>query len=152
MQEAGHIRRSSLIRFTLQDVQGGANALSEIDFGALCRRWNLPVTARQVVRKDRYGKRRYLDVELIGPDGLVARVEVDGAVHLLVRSYWDDMFRQNEFVISGDPILRFPSVAVRFDEFVVVDQVARALGLPGPTLRRAKALVRTSAGYDLVSS
>lgn len=131
--DAGQVRRRQLLLVTLHDIEGGAAALSEIDFGRLCRRWRLPAhVVRQVVRRDRYGKRRYLDVTLTGPDGRTVRVEIDGAVHLLVRSYWEDMYRQNEFTIAGDPILRFPSVAVRIDELTVVDQVARALGLPPP--------------------
>ena len=38
-------------------------------------------------------------------------VEVDGAVHLLVRTYWDDMDRQNAFTLQGDRILRYPTMA-----------------------------------------
>jgi very-short-patch-repair endonuclease len=136
---------------TLCDVEGGAQALSEIDFNRLCRRWNLPVVVHQVVRRDRRGRRRYVDAVLRGPNGRVVRVEVDGAMHLLVRTYWDDMFRQNEFTISGEPILRYSSVAVRIDEATVVNQLSRALGLPSPLHAVANPLVRTRPGRDLVS-
>lgn len=136
LSEAGRIRRRSLLTATTHDIDGGAQALSEIDFHVLCRRWRLPAqVVRQEVRRDRFGKRRYLDVVLIGPDGRSTRIEIDGALHLLVLSYWDDMARQNELTIAGRPVLRFPSVAVRIDEERVMDQVVRALGLPAPLVR-----------------
>jgi hypothetical protein len=132
LESAGRIRFRALLDRTIDDIEGGSRALSEIDFVRMCRRWRLPVTARQQVRRDRWGRRRYLDVVLTGPSGQMVRAEIDGALHLLVRNYWDDMFRQNELTIAGSPVLRFSSVAVRIDERAVVDQLARALKLPSP--------------------
>ncbi len=54
-------------------------------------------------------------------------VEIDGAAHRAVVTYWDDMYRGNELVISGEPVLRHPSVAVRLDEARVIEQL-RVLG------------------------
>jgi hypothetical protein len=149
LQSAGRIKRGRLLTATLQDIEGGAHALSEIDFGALCRRHNLPISARQSVRVDRRGRRRYLDAELTGPDGRTVRVEIDGALHLLVRTYWDDMLRHNEFTIAGEPILRYPSVAIRIDEHTVVGQITRALGLPEPLALRP---VSVRSGHSLISN
>jgi very-short-patch-repair endonuclease len=59
------------------------------------------------------------------PDGSVVVVEVDGFVHLKPISWWDDMSRQNEIVIGGRPVLRFPSVTVRLDPDQVVGQLRR---------------------------
>jgi hypothetical protein len=126
---AGRVRHRPLLVPVIHDVEGGAHALSEIDFGRLCRRYRLPVVARQVVRRDPGGRRRYLDVTLLSADGRVVRAEVDGALHLRPMRYWSDMWRQNERVIAGEPILRFSSVAVRVDEAKVADQLARALGM-----------------------
>jgi len=53
--------------------------------------------------------------------------EVDVALHLLARQWWDDQLRQNELVIAGDMVLRFPSVVVRCEQTLVVDQLRRAL-------------------------
>jgi hypothetical protein len=122
-------------------VEGGAHPLSEIDFGRLCRRYRRPVVARQEVRRDPGGRPRYLDVTLMSADGLVVRAEVDGALHLRPTTYWNDMWRQNERVIAGEPILRFSSVAIRVDQAKVADQLARALGM-GP--RRATPCVIAS--------
>jgi hypothetical protein len=148
LASAGLVNRRRLLSLTLHDVEGGARALSEIDFCRLCRRWRLPVTAQQVVRVDRNRKRRYLDVLLMGPDGRTVRAEVDGALHLLVRTYWDDMCRQNEYTIAGQPILRFSTVAVRTEELLVADQVARALALPSPLTQE---VVRAVPGSGLLS-
>jgi hypothetical protein len=134
---AGRVRHKRILRATLDDVDGGARALSEIDFGRLCRRYGLNIEARQEVRRDPDGRRRYIDVTLRGRDGRIIRVEVDGALHLLALNYWADMNRQNERVIQGDRILRFSTVVIRLDEVKVVDQLARALGLPSPRKRAA---------------
>jgi hypothetical protein len=52
---------------------------------------------------------------------------VDGAVHLLETTYWDDMSRANELLIAGQPLLRFPTVALRLDEARAAGQIRRAL-------------------------
>lgn len=55
------VRRRRLIRTTLGDLEGGAEALSEIDFMALCRRFRLPRPDLQERRTDAEGRIRYLD-------------------------------------------------------------------------------------------
>lgn len=127
---AGKVRHRRLLRTALVDIGGGAQALSEIDFGRLCRRYGLPEPERQVVRIEPNGRRRYLDVLLRGPDGRTLVVEVDGAVHLLPERYWDDMSRDNELVIAGERRLRVPTIAIHLEPERVADQVRRALGLP----------------------
>lgn len=131
LSSAGQVRHRRLLTATLDDIAGGAQALSEIDFTRLVRRYRLPVTVeRQTMRVTKDGRRRYLDVTLRSRSGRRLHVEIDGAVHLLPRRYWDDMLRQNEMVIAGEPVLRFPSISLRLDEALVIDQVCRALGLP----------------------
>ena len=72
------------------------------------------------------GRRRYLDVEWRkGTRALAA--EVDGALHLVPQRWFDDQLRQNEIVLAGTPLLRFPSVVVRAEEALVVDQLRRGL-------------------------
>jgi hypothetical protein len=127
LEKSGPIRHRPLIRSTLDDIAGGAQALSEIDMGRLCRSEGLMVTARQAFRLDGLGRRRYLDGIITGPDGKQVAFEVDGAVHLAVLSYWDDMDRSNELVIAKVPHLRFPSLIVRTEGRRVVDQIRRAL-------------------------
>ena len=99
--------------------------MSEIDLGALCRRFALPAPIRQEVRVEKNGRRRYLDAVWIRADGRRVVVEVDGALHLAPRRWWDDQLRQNELVIAGSLVLRFPSVIVRLEQALVADQLRR---------------------------
>jgi hypothetical protein len=128
LDAATRVRHRAALLAAVVDIEGGSQALSEIDFVRLCRRYRLPPPAQQVVRRDTTGRRRYLDVTWRRADGRLVVVEVDGALHLIVRRWWDDQLRQNEIVLGADAILlRFPSIAVRTDERVVVDQLRRAL-------------------------
>jgi very-short-patch-repair endonuclease len=73
--------------------------------------------------------RRYLDAEWELPDGRVVAVEVDGALHLDPRRWADDQLRQNELVLGGIVVLRYPSVVVRLEPELVAAQLRRALDL-----------------------
>ncbi|MCU1586680.1 MAG: hypothetical protein JWN31_173 [Frankiales bacterium] len=128
LAEAGRVRHVTLLRSVLNDIEGGAQALSEVDLGRVCRRYGL-VLERQVIRLDQQGRRRYVDARVSAPGGHWVLVEVDGALHLVVSSYWADMERGNEMVISGGRVLRFPSIALRVDEQTVGNQLRRACGL-----------------------
>ncbi|MBV9822231.1 MAG: hypothetical protein JO144_08305, partial [Actinobacteria bacterium] len=89
------VRHRAMLVAATHDILGGAQALSEIDFGRLCRSHGLPAPERQAVRRDNTGRRRYLDAVWRQPDGGLLVAEVDGAVHLSPRRWWDDQFRQN---------------------------------------------------------
>jgi len=118
---AGAVRHAGILRSIVADIEGGADSLSEIDFIKLARKAGLPPPIQQSIRYDSAGRRRYLDVDF----GTFA-VEVDGGVHLRAQNYWADARRQNDLVMSGDRILRFPSYAIRVDEDVVIAQLRRA--------------------------
>lgn len=113
--------RRALYDGVVRDIEGGSHSLLEIDFVRLARRAGLPLPSRQSVRLDRSGRRRYLDADF---DKFA--VEVDGAVHLKPLTWWDDMFRQNSIVLTGKPVLRFASVAVRLEPDQVVAQLREA--------------------------
>jgi hypothetical protein len=122
------VRHRHALLCALDDIEMGAQALSEIDFVRLCRRHGLPAPVQQRVRRDRSGRRRYLDAEWLLPDGRRLVVEVDGAVHLAPQYWFDDQLRQNEVALGGALVLRYPSVIVRTEEPLVVSQLHRALG------------------------
>lgn len=128
---AGRIRHRQLMAAALADISGGAQALSEIDFGRLCHRFGLPQPIRQEVRLDSDGRRRYLDASWRRADGRLVVAEVDGALHLLPAQYWDDMARDNDLTLDGDLLLRFPVFALHVHPERVAAQVSRALGLSG---------------------
>ncbi|WBB74723.1 DUF559 domain-containing protein [Micromonospora sp. WMMD1128] len=121
-------RRRPLIRQTLHDVAGGAEALSEIDLVRLCRRHGLPVPDGQERRRDADGRQRYLDAYW---RRWRLHVEVDGAHHMDVRHWAADLRRQNRVWIEGDRILRFTAFDVRHRPADVVAQLQAALTAAG---------------------
>jgi hypothetical protein len=131
LELAGAVRHRRLLAAALADIGGGAQAVSEIDFVRFCRRNGLPRPELQAVRRDGSGRRRYLDATLRGRDGSPVRVEIDGALHLVVQTYWDDMARGNDLILGREQLLRFPSYVIYADDPVAVNQLRRALGLSG---------------------
>jgi hypothetical protein len=119
---ADRARHHRLLTQVIGDIEGGAQSFAEIDFGRLVRRAGLPPPVRQAFRYDRAGRRRWLDADLGG-----FAVEIDGAIHLRPMRYWDDMERQNDLVIvTGKPILRFSTLALRIVEETVIAQLVGA--------------------------
>jgi len=140
LKAVGRVRHAALLRSVLRDIEGGAQALSEVDFARLCARGGLELVDRQVIRRGPDGKRRYVDARVRSREtGKSVLAEVDGALHLLVSTYWEDMHRGNELVIGGDPVLRFASIAFTLEPDVVIDQLRRACGLPSLTSQPAAA-------------
>jgi hypothetical protein len=127
LDDAPRVRHRAALLHAVHDIAQGAHALSEIDLRRLCARHGLPLPIHQAVRIERSGRRRYLDAEWRLPDGRIVAVEVDGALHLRPLTWIEDQLRQNEVVIGGTPVLRFPSFAVREEDPVVVSQLARLL-------------------------
>ena len=124
----GTVSRWMLVRTTLADIAGGAQALSELDFCRLTRRFGLPEPSRQALRKDKRGRVRWLDA-CWERERVV--VEVDGLWHIDAAAWWADMHRDNELTLSGYRVLRFPAFAVRDQPEVVAAQIADALRLAG---------------------
>lgn len=125
LRVAGPIRHVAAMRDILGDIAGGGHTLAEIDLGPLAHKAGLPSPRRQRLRREAGGKVRWLDAEFDLPDGKVLAVEVDGSAHMQVESWLDDSDRQNEVVIGGQPVLRFPSITVRLNEQRVIDQLRR---------------------------
>jgi very-short-patch-repair endonuclease len=123
------LRRRLLIRATLADVVGGAEALSELDLTALLRRYRIPEPDRQASRRDQDGRRRWLDA--VWETARVI-VEVDGFWHTDAATWWADMSRDNEFTLSGYRVLRFPAFAVRTEPDRVAHQILNALSASSP--------------------
>jgi len=117
-------RHRKLILLVLADIGGGAQSLAEIDFAHLCRAAGLPVPTRQRVRRDRAGRRRYLDVEW---EEFALVVEIDGMLHMQVGRWIDDAFRGNDVTLDRRVVLRFPALAVRLHGDRVLDQVRLGL-------------------------
>jgi hypothetical protein len=129
LEPAGRVQHRKLLLAVLADIEGGAQAVSELDFLRFCRRHGLPRPQLQV-RVDTGGRRRYLDATFVRKDGRLVGVEIDGAAHLVVATYWQDMRRLNDLVIDGRRILRFASAAIHADDADAVHQLRTALHLP----------------------
>jgi hypothetical protein len=126
---ATRARHRQAMATALDDIEQGAQALSEIDFVGLCRRYRLPQPDQQTIRTDRAGRRRYLDATWKLANGRLLVVEVDGALHLNFENWCNDQLRQNDIALDGALILRFPSIVVRHEPDVVARQLRIALGL-----------------------
>lgn len=118
--------RRALLRAVCADLEGGAEALSEIRLGRIATAAGLPEPKRQAIRTDAAGRRRYLDADF----GRFA-VEIDGMPHLEVRHHAADLQRQNDLALAGERILRFSALSVRTDERSVARQLCRAQVLWG---------------------
>jgi hypothetical protein len=136
LELAGKVRFHRLLKKVLLDIEGGAQSVSEMDFIRFCARNGLPKPRHQAVRTDVKGRRRYLDAVLVGPAGEV-RVEIDGALHLVVQTYWQDMSRGNDLVIARQDQLRFPSFVIYANDPEAVAQLKAALGLSAPDRQTA---------------
>ena len=123
--------RRAMIRATLDDITGGAQALSELDFTRLVRRHRLPEPDRQAARMDSAGRRRWLDAVW---EAARIIVEVDGIHHLDAAQYWADMDRDNDFTLDGYRVLRFPAFVVRYHGDYVAGKIREALGLARPRI------------------
>ncbi len=129
LPHVGRVRHKQRMRLTLADVAGGAEALSELDVAALCRRFGLCPPRRQAVRRDSRGRRRYLDCEWDLPDGRVVVLEVDGSHHLSVGSWKADMKRERRVVATRRTVLRASADEVRFEQADVATDLL-AVGVP----------------------
>jgi hypothetical protein len=123
------LRHGRTFKLVLADIAGGAQSFAEIEVGRLCKEHGLMPPARQVVRLDKQGRRRYLDCAWVLPDGRVVALEVDGSFHAEVVAWWTDMKRERAVVIQGDTVLRCSSIELRLEPHDVMDDLRRA-GVP----------------------
>lgn len=121
-----HRRRKLLVR-VIADLIDGAQALSELDFAALCRRRGLPTPTRQFVVR-RPGGRYYLDVCW---EQWRLAVEIDGRHHESVQASIPDALRQNAVSNGGIRVLRIPLLGLRVSPDDFLDQVEFALRAAG---------------------
>lgn len=117
--------RRRLMYEVIADIEGGAQALSELDFtGLVVRRFGLPEPTRQAAKRDSRGRRRWIDAVW---ERQKVMVEIDGAQHSGPLEQWDDMERDNDFNAEGYRVLRFPAWLVRRDPAAVARAIQSAL-------------------------
>ncbi len=123
--------RRAIIKNMLDDIAGGAHALSELDFTRMLRRHRLPDPDRQAQRLDTRGRRRWLDAVW---EAARLIVEVDGIHHMEAAQYWADTDRDNDFTLRGYRVLRFPAFVVRYNPGYVAGKVRDALRKERPAM------------------
>ena len=128
LQRMTPLRRAPRFRVLLTEIEGGAGSLAEVDVTRMCRDFGLPLPTRQRRRKDRGGRVRYTDCEWDLPDGTVLVLEVDGAFHMEVEHWEDDIQRQRRLTTPGRLLVRCTSREVRDEPFQLAADL-RALGL-----------------------
>jgi hypothetical protein len=120
-------RHRRLLLLLCSDLEGGAQALSEVEFLKFCRRQGFPRPTLQT-RLDSGGRRRYLDATFRRPDGGTFGVEIDGGIHLQLKVRARDDLKDNYAKLDRRLVLRFPSVLIYTDDPEAVQQIRRALG------------------------
>lgn len=104
-ESRSRVRNAPLIRDTLDSMALGVTTTGEARFLRECRRRGLPQPRMQVAKRAQGRRRRVVDAEFRTGDGRVVIVEIDGAGHLDVDTWHDDMTRQNGLVMRGDAIV-----------------------------------------------
>lgn len=105
LEGRARVRNAPLIRETLASLVEGVTTLGEARFLRECRRRGLPPPRMQVAKRADLGRRRVVDAEFRTWDGRSVIVEIDGAGHLDVDTWHDDIQRQNALVSGGDAIV-----------------------------------------------
>jgi hypothetical protein len=129
LEDRPKLPRRRLILDTIADFSKGITTMGERDFANICTEYGIREPDRQVRRRDADGRFRYLDAYF---EAERVVVEIDGLGHLALEIWLDDQVRQNERVIAGDrTFLRTSNVALKWEPWVTMDQLRRALGIYG---------------------
>lgn len=123
------LKRASRFRSVLREIGGGAHSASELDVNRLCKRFGLVRPVRQVRRRDAAGRLRFTDCEWRLRDGRTLVLEIDGAFHMEVEHWEDDIARQRALTTPTRIVVRCTSRELR-DEPESVFRDLRLLGVP----------------------
>ncbi|MEZ0577688.1 hypothetical protein [Nocardioides sp. MH1] len=123
------LRGAPRMRSVLAEIGGGAHSVAELDLGRMCRAHRIRRPDRQVRRRDATGRMRYTDGEWRLADGRTLVLEVDGAFHMDVEHWEDDLARARALTRPDRLVVRCTSREVR-DEPETVARDLIALGVP----------------------
>ncbi len=123
------LRWARHFRASLGEIAGGAGSVAEIDVARMCRTFGLVAPRRQTRRRDTGGRLRFTDCEWLLRDGRVVVLEVDGAFHMDIEHWEDDLARQRALSSSRRLIVRCTSRELR-DQPDVVARDLRNIGVP----------------------
>ncbi|GAA1760340.1 hypothetical protein GCM10009795_003490 [Nocardioides hankookensis] len=123
------LRWAGLFREAIGDIAGGSQSLAEIDVIRFCRRQGLRPPDRQVRRRDAEGRLRFTDCEWELDDGRTLALEVDGAFHMDVEHWEDDIARQRALTDPQRLVVRCTARELRDDPHRLGADLRR-LGVP----------------------
>jgi acyl transferase domain-containing protein len=128
LEKMPRLPRGQLIAEMVKEFSHGAHSLNELDFAALCQRYEVPLPQRQTKRLDSAGKLRAIDVEFVTPSGKVLRLEIEGIQHLNPDNYLADVTRHNRLQIAD------PAVGLRVLSWTLAHE-------PGPFMTELRGWV-----------
>ncbi|MEI7054854.1 hypothetical protein WBG06_03470 [Nocardioides sp. CCNWLW239] len=121
------LRRAAVLRRAIEDIEGGAQSLAEMDVRRMCRTFGLAEPLRQVKRRDADGRIRFTDCEWRLADGRTLVLEVDGGFHMEVEHWENDLARQRALAGTDRVIVRRTARELRDEP----ERVARDLLMLG---------------------
>lgn len=113
------LRWANRFRQALIEIEGGAHSTAELDVRRMCRAFRLALPFRQTKRRDSSGRVRYTDCEWKLADGRILVLEVDGAFHMEVEHWEDDLARRRGLTDPNRIVIACTAREVRDDPATV---------------------------------
>lgn len=129
LSELAPLRRAGEFRVLLDDLEGGAQSLAEIDVKEACRDFGIVAPSRQTKRRDRGGRTRFTDCEWHLADGRVIVLEVDGSFHDDVAEASDHRARNRKLMTATRIVVQCSAYEIRHEPWEVMEDLI-ALGVP----------------------
>lgn len=129
LRTVGRVRHKAVLRAAVADLCAGGTTTGEADVIRMCRRFGLQLPRRQVPRRDRTGRLRFLDAEWVTTGGERVVLEVDGSHHMEVAHWQADLARERGVVVSGARVLRASNMELRLSPRTVAADLLAA-GVP----------------------
>lgn len=123
------LRRAAELRALLDDLDGGAQSLAEVDLREACRAHGIAPPTSQRQRFDRAGHKRFTDCEWRIADGRVVVLEVDGAFHDDVEQATLHRRRNRRLTTPDRLVVQCSAWEIRHEPWEVMADLL-ALGVP----------------------
>lgn len=123
------LRRAKEFRLLLDDLEGGAQSLAEVDVKKACREFDVALPTSQKRRRDRAGRIRFTDCEWQLSDGRVVVLEVDGSFHDDVLEATEHRARNRKLTTPTRVVVQCSAFEIRHEPWAVMEDLV-ALGVP----------------------
>jgi hypothetical protein len=121
------LRHRAAMVAAVRDMQADSDALADLELPSLCRAAALPMPALLRRRADPDGRLRYLEAVWDVPHGDPLVLQVDGALHLSARRWWEHRLHPSDLVASATGVYRVPSAVLRHEPGLVLGVLRRVL-------------------------